>query len=101
MTDDDQRLDALLDAFVVEPPSAALRQRVLAHAPLPRAGRGWFATRALWLSGAGLAAACAFGVIVGVSLGDSAAKTGLTDAETAAFGTATAFGAPVEADQKG
>jgi hypothetical protein len=57
-------LDALLDAAPAAVPSAQLREAVIASAPRPRAvrrhARGWFL-----LPGAGLAAACAAGALVG------------------------------------
>jgi hypothetical protein len=58
-------LDEALDAW--RPPAVdhALRERVLAGAPRARAGlTGRFG---FWLSGAGLAAACAAGVVVGMA----------------------------------
>jgi hypothetical protein len=99
-------LDEALDAFMVEGPSAALHQRILARAPQPRAAwRPWRAGGVLWLSGAGLAAACAAGVLLGVSLGASISSTDrLSDRDSevsAAFGAVTAFGSPVDADTKG
>jgi hypothetical protein len=57
-------LDRALDAWVAPPPSDALRRRVLGAAP---ATPPW-ARPGLWLSGAGLAAACAAGVVAGVGL---------------------------------
>ena len=61
-----ETLDAALDAWRPAPASAGVAERILSTAPAPR--RGW----KLWLSpavlGAGLAAACAAGVIVGVQL---------------------------------
>lgn len=68
-----ETLDAALDAWRPTPASAGLTERILAAAPAPKMRRpGWLA----WLSpaaqgaflGAGLAAACAAGVIVGVEL---------------------------------
>ena len=56
-----EQLDALLDAWRVEAPPADLSRRVAATAPLPRLLR----PRALWLSAAGLAAACVLGLLVG------------------------------------
>jgi hypothetical protein len=100
--DDEDRLDRLLDAYVVEAPSAALRERISASAPKPRTRRPWFADGALWLSGAGLAVACAAGVLVGTDLGGAAALSGLNDADTAAaFGGPTAFDASVDVGQLG
>jgi anti-sigma factor RsiW len=98
-------LDQALDSFDSEPPSLALRQRILARAPRPRSAPAWRLGRAFWLSGAGLAAACAVGVVVGVSLGGAmATSASQADRDTeaaAAFGTVTAFGAPVEASRAG
>lgn len=60
-------LDAALDAWHPTPASAGLVERILAVAPRIRRPR-WL----LWLSpaalGAGLAAACAAGVVVGVQV---------------------------------
>lgn len=67
-----EALDAQLDAWRVAAPSAALRDAVLAQAPRLRVG--WVRSAGLWLSGAGLAAACAAGVVFGV-----AASTAVTD----------------------
>lgn len=62
-------LDEALDGLPVPAVSSALRDRVIASAPTPRAGRS--ALRR-WLAGAGvgvgLAAATAAGVVAGVSL---------------------------------
>lgn len=65
---DDARLDALLAAYAVGDPDAALRARIVAAAPRQRAiGRAW-----RWIGGAGLgavlAAACAAGVAAGLTL---------------------------------
>src|SRR5579863_8202276 len=59
-----QRLDELLDAWRLDAPGADLQRRVAATAPLARLLR----PRTLWLSAAGLAAACAAGVLVGVGV---------------------------------
>ena len=59
-------LDMALDAWRVAGPSAALREAVLAQAPRP-----WpplFRRATLWLSGVGLAAACAAGAVAGVAM---------------------------------
>lgn len=99
---DERALDALLDAYRVEGPSAALRQRVLAAAPGPR--RAFRPTRLFWLSGAGLAAACAAGVLLGVRLGGAMASPGVQpdrEAEAAAFGAVTVFGSPIELGRAG
>jgi len=60
-----QALDAALNAWTVESPSAALRARVAGGLPAVRAPRA----RALWLSGAGLIAAGLVGLMVGAGLG--------------------------------
>ncbi|OYX31827.1 MAG: hypothetical protein B7Y99_09615 [Caulobacterales bacterium 32-69-10] len=68
-------LDEALDAWRPPTVSHALRERVLAGAPRPRAalgGRSLGGRFGLWLSGAGLAAACAAGIVVGMA-GSSAA----------------------------
>lgn len=66
------RLDAALDAWRAAPASAGLTARILETAP--RARRGWRD----WLSpavlGAGLAAACAAGVILGVQLSQQSSE---------------------------
>jgi hypothetical protein len=62
-------LDAALDAWRPPAATADLREKVLATAPKPRMAPRW---AGLWLSGAGLAAACAAGLIVGIA-GSSAA----------------------------
>lgn len=63
-------LDAVLDAWAPLPVSHQLREAVIAGAPAARARRGvrgWFWRAGL---GAGLAAACAAGLVVGVRLSD-------------------------------
>ncbi|RAK56707.1 hypothetical protein [Phenylobacterium deserti] len=63
-----EQLDAFLDAWRPKPASAALMDTVLAAAPKPRREprwRGWLMPAGL---GAGLAAACAAGVLFGVQL---------------------------------
>lgn len=63
------RLDAALDGWAPQQVSHALREAVIATAPRARpALQGWF-----WRTGvgAGLAAACAAGLIVGVKLSDT------------------------------
>lgn len=101
----ERTLDRLLDAYQAEAPSQALRQRILARAPSRRAVRGWRPTGAFWISGAGLAAACAAGVIVGVSLGgalSAGAAPSDRDAEAAAgFDGASALGSPIDAGRAG
>lgn len=60
-------LDEALDAWRAPAVDAALRDRVLVSAPTPRARSGLIGRFGFWLSGAGLAAACAAGVIVGMA----------------------------------
>lgn len=106
-------LDRLLDAYQAEAPSLALHRRILARAPQARAARGWRLTGAFWLSGAGLAAACAAGLVVGISLGGTMTSTGNGERDTAAasldgasfdgsnFDGAAAFGSPIDAGKAG
>lgn len=63
-------LDAALDAWRPQAASAALREAILAAAPKVRRGLGVAALVLRMGLGAGLAAACAAGVITGVRLGD-------------------------------
>jgi hypothetical protein len=65
----EQALDAQIDAWRLDSPSVALRERITAPATTCRAARPAWRSRRLWLSGAGLAAACAAGVIAGVNVG--------------------------------
>jgi hypothetical protein len=60
-----KRLDALLDSWRLDTPSTAFERRVAAAAPLARI----FRPRTLWISAAGLAAACVVGVLVGADVG--------------------------------
>ena len=62
----DKDLNRLLDAYRAPPPSAALRDRVLAAAP--KRGRRLGVDPFWWLSGAGLAAAGVAGLVVGAAL---------------------------------
>jgi hypothetical protein len=68
----ERALDAVLDSWAPQFPTMALRNRILAEAPVGRGARlsrrGLLGGRGLWLSGAGLAAACAAGVAVGAGL---------------------------------
>jgi hypothetical protein len=59
-----RRLDRTLDAWNEPEASPGLQARLSAGLPAPRVLR----PRALWLSGAGLAAACVFGVMVGAGV---------------------------------
>jgi hypothetical protein len=73
-------LDAALDSWRAAPASATVTERIIAAAP--RARRRW----PVWLSpavlGAGLAAACAAGVIAGLELADRANASEVAVANT-------------------
>jgi len=60
-----KRLDGLLDAWKMDAAGADLAHRVAATAPLARI----FRPRTLWVTAAGLAAACVLGVLVGADVG--------------------------------
>ena len=60
-------IDLLLDASPAPTFSGVLRERVIGAAPRLRSA--WQSTTR-WLSGAGLAAACAAGVLLGVNMSD-------------------------------
>ena len=110
-----QALDAMLDSWRLGPPAAGLGERIAARAmaqggpartrrearsrPAPRPRGGALA----WMSSAGLAAACAAGVLVGVRLGGDlgAGRPGDAEAAGALLDGATAFGAPVELEKDG
>ena len=62
-----ETFDLLLDASPAPMFSGVLRERVIAAAP--RLRNAWNSTTR-WLSGAGLAAACAAGVLLGVNMSD-------------------------------
>jgi hypothetical protein len=82
-------LDAALDGWRPAPASAALTERILAAAPGPR--RHW----PVWLSpaalGAGLAAACAAGVVAGVQISERSSAS-----EVAVTNTLNAVAAPFD-----
>ncbi len=86
---DDDRLDELLDAWRVAPPSADLRDAVMAGAPRPRSAgfRLPFAGARLWLAGAGLAAG-----VAGLSCGVAFASVAVRDARDEALVAAAAPG---------
>lgn len=65
-----RRLDQVLAAWALDEASPALVARIAAARPQPRAATR-LSRRQLWLSGAGLAAACAVGVIAGAGLGQA------------------------------
>jgi hypothetical protein len=60
-------LDDLLDAWVVDAASLDLRRRILNQAPGLR--RSTWRSLGLWVQGACLAAACAAGLLAGLSFG--------------------------------
>ncbi len=64
----ERALDQALDAWAPQLATAALRERILAAAPTARRGWAPASWAGLWLSGAGLAAACAAGAIVGATM---------------------------------
>jgi hypothetical protein len=92
-------LDQALDAWVSPSVSAALREQILARAPMSSMIWAW---PKLWLSGAGLAAACAAGAVVGATLiGPSLANAFPSERGGEAAGLLSdgisAFGAPLDA----
>ena len=72
-----EALDAALDAWRPTPASASLTDRIVAAAPRMRRPRWpvWLSPAAL---GAGLAAACAAGVLVGVEVSHRTSEAGAT-----------------------
>lgn len=78
-------MDALLDGWAPQPVGADLRDRILASAPRPRRTGGF----AAWLGraglGAGLAAACVAGVVVGARLTESVRGPAAADDVAAAL----------------
>jgi anti-sigma factor RsiW len=94
----ERALDAALDAWAPKLASAALRERILAAGPRePRRRWSW---RQAWLPGAGLAAACAAGAVVGATLvGPSLANAFPSEHGEAArilFDGVSVFGSPVD-----
>ena len=83
----ERALDQLLDAWAVDAASLDLRRRILAQTPqmVRSAGR----SVGLWVQGAALAAACAAGLLAGLSLArvDYSGRTGDRDADTVATAT--------------
>ena len=73
-----RRLDQMLDAWAPPEASAGLRERLAAGQPRPRTLR----PRDLWISGAGLAAACVIGLVVGAGVG-AASLAPARDGDTA------------------
>lgn len=64
--DAETAVEAMLDVAPVPAPSADLRDRLLALAPRER--RPLWRRSGAWISGAGLAAACVLGVMVGANM---------------------------------
>lgn len=94
LLDDARTLDLMLDAWGQPQIAPALRDRVLSTAPRERRSTSPWALAAPWLRGAGLAAACAAGVVVGGTL---AARDNANPATEMLIAVATAFqghGAP-------
>lgn len=78
-------LDAALDLWAPLAATATLREAVVASAPAPRRRWGlnaWFLRAGV---GAGLAAACAAGLVVGVMLSDFTQATASDDTVSAAL----------------
>lgn len=72
-------LDALLDAFPAPRASAGLAERIAAAAPRPRPRWiGWLVPVGM---GAGLAAACAAGILVGAELHAPSSRPATSDAD--------------------
>ncbi len=102
------RLDEALDAWTVPPATAALQARVIASATAPRVQRSGLPRAALprarvWWAGAGLAAACALGVLAGAGVVDLGLLSG-TSSEAASSGLTlsdgvTVFGTPLDPER--
>jgi hypothetical protein len=73
-------LDSLLDAFAAPARSPGLASRIVGGAPRPRVRRwiGWLMPVGL---GAGLAAACAAGIVAGAQFHASPSTPGASDAD--------------------
>jgi hypothetical protein len=87
-----KRLDGLLDAWTMDTAGADLERRVAATAPLASI----FRPRTLWVTAAGLAAACVLGVLVGADVGRTSLRAQPTSeqgdpAVTAALDGASEF----------
>ena len=88
------RLDAALDAWRPAAASAGLAERIVAAAPKARAPSwtGWLSPAAL---GAGLAAACAAGVMVGVTVSEQSS----TSREVAVTNTLSAVSSSLDIEE--
>jgi len=75
---DAESLDRLLNQAHLPTPSAVVRERIIASAP--RAARAGQMRRGAWVSGAGLAAACVLGLVVGANLSGFYLEEATTDA---------------------
>jgi hypothetical protein len=92
---EERALDAKLDAWKADKPSLELRARL--SASMPRGARP--DPKRWWWRGAALAAACAAGIVAGVSFGGtSPAPTTDRDAEVVAtsFDGVAVFGTPLD-----
>ena len=99
--DAERALDEVLDAWTAQVVTAALLEQILAAAPAAR--EVWsppWSWRDLWLSGAGLAAACAAGAVVGATLiGPSLANafpSDRTEASGLLSDAVSLFGSPLD-----
>ena len=93
----ERALDAKLDAWKAEGPSLELRARLAASVPGGRSSMGRL--KRWWWPSAGLAAACAAGVMAGVNLGGAGLfPTSDRDAEAlmSSFDGVAVFGSPLD-----
>ncbi len=81
----ERALDAALEAWRTASPSHVLRAAVLRGAPRPARRPAWLRAAGTWLSGAGLAAAAAAGVLVGAAAMPSAPRVNDFEAMTSAI----------------
>jgi len=96
----ERALDEALDAWPAQVATFALRERIFASAPIARKGWAPASWPGLWLSGAGLAAACAAGAIVGATLiapsVAGAFPSDRTEASSLLSDGLTLFGSPLD-----